>query len=136
MKSMRILVATVLVVFGSVACASGPVEAEPAARATNTDPSSMERIREAVNQPEVTEALKDRGYSRQEIEHRLALLESNLSSDQKRYLAHRLAPAGSEGSRPQLPNSAGNRFLSTTLDLVTSIILLPIKIVAWFIPGL
>lgn len=102
----------------------------------NVDQSSMETIRETVNRPEVKEHLRDRGISEEDVEYRLSLLDSNLNRSQKRTLAQKLTRTESPTSRNDLPGSDGNRFLGTTLDVVTSILLLPIKIVAWFIPGL
>lgn len=102
----------------------------------SVDQSSMETIREAVNRPEVQEHLRDRGIAEEDVEYRLSLLDSSLNRSQKRTLAQKLTRTESRTSRDDLPGSNGNRFLGTTLDVVTSILLLPIKIVAWFIPGL
>lgn len=137
MEWFRSAVLTVLVTLVSATIVTaGPVRAKSPSPATSTERFSMERIREAVHRPEVKEKLRARDITKEEVEHRLAVLESNLSRNQKRYLARQLIPADSPASRQQLPGSGGNQFLGTTLDLVTSIILLPIKIVAWFIPGL
>lgn len=111
-----------------------PIQSAAAEESPRPD-QSMEVIRQAAHNPEVESRLKERGITEQQIDRRLARLDQNLDDEQKLALANRIRQSQRENPKVN-PDTPGDGFVVTTLDVLTEIILFPLKVLAWIIPGL
>jgi len=108
---------------------------ELVASEVSSQADGMKIIREAVRQPSVKDNLKARGISGRDIQRRLAFLEKKLTVEEQNVLASRLTTDRKKDTenRADIP---GDRFLGTTAEIMTTILLFPIKLLSWIIPGL
>lgn len=116
--------------------AGQPTDATDSSEKKLTAERSMEVIRKAAQTPHVRNKLKQRGLSESDIEYRLTMLDRNLSGQQKRHIAMKITETSGDPSKKKLPQTPGNQFLASTLDWIFTIILIPVYLLSWIIPGL
>lgn len=104
--------------------------------ADNAAQNSMDTIRRIVQQPGVKQRLRKRELSDKDVKHRLTKLALSLNPDQKQQLAHKLTQIETRQNKKKQSIPAGKPFVGTTVDILTEILLIPVKILSFLIPGL
>lgn len=109
---------------------------------SSTQPASisaenhMKTIRRIAQKPRVKQVLQSRGLSDKELTQRLATLASSLNTNQKQQLAQKLTQIESQRKKEKQSIASGKPFLGSTVDILTEILLIPVKILSFLIPGL